>query len=1043
MGEKRGMKALELWCKRVTDGYPGVKVENMTTSWRDGLAFCALIHHFRPDLIDFSSLKKNNIFVNNELAFRTAERHLGIPALLDAEDMVEYEVPDRLSILTYLSQFYQTFASHPSSPIKRSPDSPQFSDSSLGLSTSGSTPPPKEVRRRDPCVVCGNPVFLAQRLLVSGRLYHRTCFRCARCHSQLTTANFYETENGEFCCETCPDEEMDQEIGDKGGGLPPSPLLPKPQPPHDDDKTDSLASTRSASLVGLRRMMFENITQATTDDDKEIPRKLSLREGDNLSRKMSGDKESVSQKLSLSDKVIDSPRQLLVNDKPRPSEPDVMEDDYEVLSSKSSHRLSFKVRKSENESISVESSLETQKPVSLPSDCFIPKMSLSQDNNSATYVEEFSSLNTTTDSGIVETENLSVNAQIKLDLDSDLEPISDSSDVSTVQAKNIVCNFNEEVEKDKLVESKESIEKKPIEAKNNVVVSDSLKEENMSLYSENEVLIRRAENESLKQSGCDFLKEEDEFTSLTQNIEKLVLDAKNEETIDAVEKEQSSSQEVCEGKDRPENNKFTQEVSEIPMPVERIMHKPPTPRNRKVKKALFEPKVEVKKPVEEYPEELNPFGDDEEEVIEKQKSSSSLNPFGSSDEEEEELKDVKKETETPKPAVRKVIPAPKVNLNPFGSDDDEEEVDVTLPPEPKPRKLMTPQPSPEPSPRIRRLRPATGSLGSSTSIASRKKKPAPLPPNWQPSNTPGSRKSYAAPRPPTTPSPPPLPLTSPPSSRPSSPLWETECKQLFNRQRQNSITSETSSIGTASTFSSYTPHKSMSGQWRRKKGPAPARPVPVRRNVAPMPLVAVRQELHDIEVKQQGLERQGVKLEQTIRDKFEQEGASLTPYVEEMVLQLFELVNEKNELFRRQAELMYLRRQHNLEEEHAELEYQIRCLMMRPERNKTDSDKAKEEQLIQRLVEVVERRNEIIDCLEMDRLREKEEDRSVGTQLGIFSAAVGSEVDLRTLKPDKKKKDGKRRWSKKEKVLEKETEDIGEKKKSKKKWFTLHHLTRS
>jgi hypothetical protein len=66
------------------------------------------------------------------------------------------------------------------------------------------------------------------------------------------------------------------------------------------------------------------------------------------------------------------------------------------------------------------------------------------------------------------------------------------------------------------------------------------------------------------------------------------------------------------------------------------------------------------------------------------------------------------------------------------------------------------------------------------------------------------------------------------------------------------------------------PNKSTYGQWKRKKGPAPPRPVPQRRQIKAIPMKEVKRELDDIEVQQQELERQGVTLEKTIRDKFDQ-----------------------------------------------------------------------------------------------------------------------------------------------------------------------------
>lgn len=211
-------------------------------------------------------------------------------------------------------------------------------------------------------------------------------------------------------------------------------------------------------------------------------------------------------------------------------------------------------------------------------------------------------------------------------------------------------------------------------------------------------------------------------------------------------------------------------------------------------------------------------------------------------------------------------------------------------------------------------------------------------------------------------------------------------KEAQNRQRQSQA-----SIISASSDSMPYLNKSSHGKWKRRKGPAPGLPgyaQPQRRILQMLPLQEIRQELEVIEVQQQGLEKQGVMLEKMIRERCEGSGDNRTTEellealpttknpkeVEELILQLFELVNEKNELFRRQAELMYLRRAHRLEEEQADVEYEIRTLMAQPEQNKTDSDKAKEEALIARLVEIVQLRNEVVDTLDRDRLREAEED---------------------------------------------------------------------
>ena len=110
---EEGMTAKEgllLWCQRKTACYEGVEVRDFSTSWNDGLAFCALLDIHRPDLIDYEALDKNDHRGNMKLAFEIASEEIGIPDLLDVDDVCDVARPDERSLMTYIAYWFHAFS---------------------------------------------------------------------------------------------------------------------------------------------------------------------------------------------------------------------------------------------------------------------------------------------------------------------------------------------------------------------------------------------------------------------------------------------------------------------------------------------------------------------------------------------------------------------------------------------------------------------------------------------------------------------------------------------------------------------------------------------------------------------------------------------------------------------------------------------------------------------------------------------------------------------------------------------------------------------
>ncbi|NWX98914.1 MILK1 protein, partial [Nothoprocta ornata] len=214
---------------------------------------------------DFDSLSKDDVYENNRLAFELAERELGIPALLDPNDMVSMKVPDCLSIMTYVSQYYNHF-NNPSQarvpppmkrpaaavsppllahkkPVAESPPAPQLpSRRPQEEAAAEAAEPSRRPPRSSTCAACQQHVHLVQRYLAEGRLYHRQCFRCRECSSTLLPGSYKAgAEAGTF---VCTQHRGKPPASGKAGGRP-GPELPSPEP-----RAESGGAGAAAAPVG-------------------------------------------------------------------------------------------------------------------------------------------------------------------------------------------------------------------------------------------------------------------------------------------------------------------------------------------------------------------------------------------------------------------------------------------------------------------------------------------------------------------------------------------------------------------------------------------------------------------------------------------------------------------------------------------------------------------------------------------------------------------------------------------------------------------------
>ncbi|NXI41778.1 MILK1 protein, partial [Galbula dea] len=904
--------ALQAWCRQQCEGYRGVEIRDLSASFRDGLAFCAILHRHRPDLLDFDSLSKDDIYENNRLAFELAERELGIPALLDPNDMVSMKVPDCLSIMTYVSQYYNHF-NNPSQarvplPMKHPADAsppPLLSQKKPVAATECSPPPqlmasilsslciasqddapsdPSEQSQRSTlsstCTACQQHVHLVQRYLAEGKLYHRQCFRCKECSSTLLPGSYKPgSQAGTFVCTHHRGKlSMSAKVERR-----PSPAQQSPEL-RTETETSSVEDT---SPTGV---------ETGKDDSNSLESVAEARmpaEGlDDLVEKNSthSKAETVMPPTHSGSGVSQTPPRP-----PLPSKPTVLTQD---------------------KASSLDGWLRDTRPTPAPrratdTSTLSPPTSHPVPRPRSTLQGEGSECGLGMVNGYLNPAPLSQN------------PEGDPASLTGSLLLRICKEFGS-FRRVFLVGAAARTKDPPWMA---LVQAEPKKKPAPPPPpgSSHETPSRNSEEDG---EEVGQVRSEEDRSDATEPKPYNPFEEEDEEEQDSAAGQKSMpEQEQGEAAAKPLHPWYGITPTSSPK-----MKKRPAPRAPSASSLAHHP---ISRLSHSEPSSSTPSPALSLESI---NSESSAKVLGDAD-----------EASVPKSSSEPTVHTPTATKT---SSTDGQLASISSSESPAaPASLST-----------------NSSFSSSSELASFSREAQPSTLHASKSISTGSLKtspSQLSPKPSAGASPTPILLASnggagsPKTLSSPKPQLKSSCKENpFNRKPSP-----------AASPSTKKPHKGS----KPVRPPAPGHGFPlIKRKVQTdqyIPEEDIYGEMDAIEHQLDQLEHRGVALEEKLRS------AENDSPEDSLLVDWFKLIHEKHMLVRHESELIYIFKQQNLEQRQSDVEYELRCLLNKPEKDWTDEDRGREKVLMQELVTIIEQRNAIVNCLDEDRQREEEEDK--------------------------------------------------------------------